>query len=91
MIKSRLAEVIRAKGLTQKAFAEMVGTSSQYINAISSGKLSVSIRQLAKFAAILDVPVSDLFLEPKENGVAYCPHCGKPIRLIVEDEREEME
>lgn len=88
MIKSRLAEVIRAKGLTQKAFAEMVGTSSQYINAVSSGKLSISIKQLSKFAEILGVPVSDLFLDPKENGVAYCPHCGKPIRLIVEEEME---
>lgn len=90
MTKNRLAEVIKAKGLTQKSFAEMAGTSSQYINAVASGRLTASIKQLSRFAAILGVNVSDLFLEPQGNNVAFCPHCGKPIRIAaVEKEKEE--
>lgn len=86
MVNNRLSEVLKTKKITKKRFAEMVGSTPQYITGICTGKLTVSVKQLARFAELLDVPIGDLFLSQHDTGVFYCPHCGMPIRVIKEGE-----
>lgn len=88
MPKNRLAEIIKMRGYTQKAFADLAGTSSQYINAVCSGKLTISIKQLSKFANMLGVPVSELLVEAHDSNLAFCPHCGMPLRICKDKEEK---
>ena len=85
MAKIRLSEILKSKKISQKEFARMVGTSPQYISGICTGKFTLSIDQLSKFAKILEVKKSDLLIEDANMGVFFCPHCGMPIRAIKEE------
>lgn len=93
MAINRLSELIKAKGYTQKEFAEMVGVTPQYINAVGTGRLSLSIRQLSRFAELLGVPVGELLTKPTDANSFHCPHCGKVIFISTTDpnNKEEME
>lgn len=90
MADNRLSEILKAKHITKKDFAAMVGTSPQYITGICTGKLTLSIKQLSRFAELLGVPTSELLYSKEETQVFYCPHCGMPIRAIAEEKGEEL-
>jgi len=79
----RIKEVIKEKGMTVNSLAEKMGINrvglSQHIN----GNPSVEV--LERIASALDVPVTELFEQPKSNAVFLtCPHCGKSINIKVE-------
>ena len=94
MMKNRLTEVLKTKGITQSAFAEEVGITPQYMSAICTGKVSVSLKKLSRFAEMLEVPLTELIKSNDEVGVFCCPHCGLPIRVVKEgtvvNEEEEV-
>lgn len=91
MAKNRLSELIKEKGYTQKEFAEMVGTTPQYINAVGTGRLTLSIRQLNRFAELLGVPVGELLTKPTGSHSFHCPHCGKVIFVSTTEGAETEE
>lgn len=94
MQTNRLSEILKLKGLSQKEFAAMANTSPQYISGICTGKLTVSIKQLAVFAELLEVPVDTLIISQFESAILTCPHCGRPIRISIsgcDDNEKEMD
>ena len=78
----RIKELIKEKGMSVQELAEKMGSSrvglSQHIN----GNPSVEV--LERIASALEVNPSDLFVQPKKNGLHItCPHCGKDIEIEV--------
>lgn len=82
---NRIKEVLKEKGYTVASFAEVYGTSKQNVNQLIK---TPSFASLEKIAALLDVPMWQLFASPsevvKEEGVIICPHCRKPIKVKFE-------
>ena len=80
----RIKELIKEKGMSVQELAEKMGISrvglSQHIN----GNPSVEV--LERIASALEVNPSDLFVQPKKNGLQItCPHCGKDIEIEVKE------
>lgn len=62
----RIKELISAKGLTQKAFADEIGISPQRLNNIVTGDAPVSQGALGKIATALGVEIWELYVNPVE-------------------------
>ena len=59
----KIAELIRAKGIEQKALAEEVGVSEAMMSFIVRGLKEPSLTVLTRIAKALDVPVAELIKE----------------------------
>ena len=59
----KIAEMIRAKGIEQKALAEEVGVSEAMMSFIVRGLKEPSLTVLTRIAKALDVPVAELIIE----------------------------
>lgn len=57
----RLRQLREKKGLSQEAFADLCELDRTYISGIERGKRNPSLRNLAKIAAALQLPISQLF------------------------------
>ena len=55
--------LLKDKGLTKSAFADLLGVPKQTINSLMKNP---TLATLERFAAALDVPVRVLFAEPEE-------------------------
>lgn len=51
-----------AQGITQSRLAAMVNTSRSYLCDVEAGRRNVTMRELARIAACLDVPPAELLL-----------------------------
>lgn len=74
----RIKEICREKGIMLKDLASMIGITEVGLSKSLNGNPNIS--RLEEIATALGVPVTDLFDKPKD-GVIYCPHCGKEIKL----------
>ncbi|WP_303206923.1 helix-turn-helix domain-containing protein [Bacteroides oleiciplenus] len=78
----RIKEVIKEKGTTVKDLAQKMGISNVGLSQHINGNPSVEV--LERIATALDVPVTDLFEQPKSDTASLtCPHCGKSIEIGV--------
>lgn len=59
----KMAELIRDKGLDQKAIAEAVGVSEQAISAIVRGLKDPSLKVLSRIAKELGCTVAELIID----------------------------
>lgn len=59
----KIAELIHAKGIEQKALAEEVGVSEAMMSFIVRGLKEPSLTVLTRIAKALDVPVAELIIE----------------------------
>lgn len=50
-----------ARGLSQEAFADLVGLHRTYLGGVERGERNVGVRNLARIAYALDLRVSELF------------------------------
>jgi transcriptional regulator with XRE-family HTH domain len=57
----RVRALRRATSLSQEAFADSCGLDRTYIGGIERGERNVSLVNIAKIAAALNVPAMDLF------------------------------
>jgi transcriptional regulator with XRE-family HTH domain len=57
----RIAELRRARKLTQERLAEAVGCSVEFISLVERGVNAPTVAKLANFAAVLKVEVWELF------------------------------
>jgi len=57
----RIAELRKARNLTQESFAERCGYSTEFISLVERGLNSPSVAGLARVAKALKVEVKDLF------------------------------
>ena len=78
----RLKEIMIEKHVSGAKLARDLGVSAAYINAAVSGKTNLSVKKCEEIAKVLDVPVAALFEGYTKPGTLYCPHCGKPFRLV---------
>lgn len=65
-VGARIAELRKAAGLTQAAFAEALGASVQYASRIELGQENLTLHSLARIANVLGVRVVDLFEPPTQ-------------------------
>ena len=95
----RVKELIKTKGIAQKEFAEKLGMTPIGLSQILSGKPSYTT--LEKIASALEVEVWELLVSPEdivkkygnskeEINIQTCPHCGKPIIVKMELQKNEQ-
>ena len=70
----RLREILKEKGVSGAELARRLNVSPAYVN--------LSVKKCEEVARALDIPVAALFEGYNDPEVAYCPHCGKPIKII---------
>lgn len=79
----RIKEVIKEQGLTITELAEQMGINRVNLSNMVNG--NPTVETLNKIADALGVPVTELFEQPKKDGVSItCPKCGKGINIKVE-------
>lgn len=87
----RIEEILKEKGITKVAFAELMKTSKQNVNSLVNG--NPTKQKLEEMAAALNVPIWQLFSSPDEvkadlsvgsSPVLTCPVCGAPLHLTAE-------
>ena len=78
----RLKEICKAKGITQKELANILGVTEITLTRVNNGNTSLSL--LEKIATALNVPITELFAAPMVGAASIsCPHCGKSIAVSV--------
>lgn len=81
-VKLRIREILALKGMTNKALADKMEVSPQYISNILSGR-TISINALSKIADALEVEFGDLFISsftpdsPFENEFEAIVKCKR--------------
>ena len=84
---NRIKQLLKERNITQKEFAALLGISPV---GLYQQIQKPSYPTLEKWAAVLHVPMWQLFASPEEvaantqegQGVRLvCPHCGKPLRM----------
>ncbi len=63
----RIAELRRARKLTQEQLAEAVGCSVEFISLVERGVNAPSVAGLEKFAKVLSIEVKELFTFEEKN------------------------
>ena len=57
----RIDDILRERGMTEKALAEKMGISPQSVNSVVRQRENTSLKKLKRYAEALGVPVSELF------------------------------
>jgi len=70
--------VLKEKKISKTELADKLGVPRQSIYSYLDGNVSLGI--LVNIANALEVPVSDLFDQPKTD-VINCPYCGGKIKV----------
>lgn len=84
-IKSHLENKIKEYGMTKKLCAEKMGIDPANLNKMI---ISPSYPTLEKMAKTLGVTLAELLADdtqttPVSSPTLICPHCGKPIEIVV--------
>ena len=69
------------RNVTSAWLAEQVGISKVAVSNIVTGKSSPSLHNLIKIAGVLNISITELIGEEKEESTITCPHCGKKIKI----------
>lgn len=77
----RIKEIMSKRDVTSAWLAEQVGISKVAVSNIVTGKSSPSLDNLIKIANVLNVPITELIGEEKEENTITCPHCGGKIHF----------
>lgn len=78
----RIKEVCKEKGILQKDLAEKIGITDIALRASLKG--NPTIGTLEKVALALNVPITDLFEQPKQN-IITCPYCNGKIKVSKDE------
>ncbi len=71
----RIAELRKARGLTQEQFSVLLGTSFQWISQLEGGR-NITLHSLARIANALRVPLSELLVTPTQSSAVR--RVGRP-------------
>lgn len=88
----RLREIRKEKGLTQEAFAQLLGTSKQVLSRYETGQRSPKISQVQEYAKKLGVSAEYLMEVSAEEETlnSFYEGCGLPFYKIFIDVTMEM-
>jgi transcriptional regulator with XRE-family HTH domain len=80
-------ELLKKRGLSKAAFADMIGAKRQNINSLLKNP---TLESIEKFAKALDVETWELFASKEEiikedENVITCPICGTKIEFKKKD------
>lgn len=78
IMKFRIKEILKDKGMLYKELAERIGISDIALRASLSR--NPTIGTLQRVAEALGVPVTELFV-PTPTDTLRCPHCGGVIKI----------
>ncbi len=67
-IGKRVQEFRKKKNLTQQAFAEMLGISTNYLSALERGIYNIKNEMLVQIINLLDCTADDLFCDVIDSG-----------------------
>ncbi|SOC24567.1 helix-turn-helix domain-containing protein [Thalassospira xiamenensis] len=84
IVENRIKERRKARGLTLKQLAELIGASNQQISHLENGRRRLSVEWMHRIAEALECQPSDLLVEPGK------PHDVRE-RAIIELFREMSE
>jgi len=76
----RIKEICKDKGVTMEKIAGDLGITPNTLTRNING--NPTIETLEKIAAALQVPVTELFEQPKSN-VYNCPKCGAQLEVMA--------
>lgn len=83
----RIEDILNERGLSKAAFAEMMGTSRQNVNALLKNPTRAKLEEIA---AVLNVPLWQLFASPEEvvsqEFIAFFYHKGRTHTPTTMDE-----
>ncbi|MDD2477329.1 MAG: helix-turn-helix transcriptional regulator [Dysgonamonadaceae bacterium] len=79
----RIKDIAKAKKMTIKSLAEKVGITQPNMSNIVNEKTMPSIQTLQNVADVLDVHISELFVNPDNSTSIICPNCGTDIFIEV--------
>ena len=77
----RIKEIMNERNVTSAWLAEQVGISKVAVSNIVTGTSSPSLDNLIKIAGVLNISITELIGEEKEESTITCPHCGKKIKI----------
>lgn len=79
----KIKEASKEHGTQLMKSAEKMGISRFTLSTHVNGNPSTEI--LLRIADAIGCPITDLFEQPKKDGLSLtCPHCGKNINIKVE-------
>ena len=85
-MKTRLRKILIEKHISGTALAKQLNVSPSYVNMVANGAANMSIEKCKVIADALGVPLAALFDGYVEPNVTLCPHCGKRIKLVIEED-----
>ena len=81
----RIKDVLKEKKVTVVSLAGMIRITQPNMSNIVNGKSTPSLETLEKIANALEVDITELFEQPKNDTASLtCPHCGKSINIKAE-------
>lgn len=85
MIKERVLEILKEKGLKQTYLIDKLGVTRQTLYTQLNSE-TIQLNTANKIANILNVPLYELFVSPNhlKSENCICPYCGKPIKVRLE-------
>jgi transcriptional regulator with XRE-family HTH domain len=80
----RIKDICKSKGVSIAKLGELIGVSTQNIH-LTLNKSNPTLSTLEKISNALDVPVSDLISDPRNDKQAnnLCPYCGKELHITI--------
>ena len=87
MEKLRVKEILKAKGISQKKLAELIGVAEISLSRSING--NPSLETLDKIATALQVPISEIF-KPNEGFTALIDNNGTLYRANSIEELERL-
>lgn len=79
----RIKEVIKERGMTITELADKMSINRVNLSNMVNG--NPTVETLNKIADAIGCPVTELFEQPKKDGVSLtCPYCGNDINIKVE-------
>lgn len=78
-IKLRIREILAFKGMTNRALADKMQVSPQYISNILTGS-ALSLNALSKIADVLEVEVGDLFVSSSNPDLQFENEFGATVK-----------
>jgi DNA-binding Xre family transcriptional regulator len=90
MIKLRIEEILRERGISKTQFAEMMGIAKQNVNLLLN---TTNTTKMEKIAEVLGVKFTDLFVydgEPQEELNGFVEYKGEVYRIKTKADLENL-
>ena len=83
MVKLRVKEILRERGMSQKELSFKLGMTEVGLSKSINENGNPDFKRLNEIADVLNVPFADLFDQPSTD-IINCPYCGGKIKVSKE-------